>query len=104
MSRVARHIARWRSEARRTFGRCTHSSSSLDSALLDQRSFRSPIWRPNAYNTGIALRSSFQVLVASLIELIVSITHGLWLATTEHYLEVHRLKTVIVVSVNDAGG
>src|SRR5665213_290347 len=51
----------------------------------------------------MALRSSLQVLVTALVELVVSITHGLWLATTKHYLEIHRFKAVVVVSVNDTG-
>src|SRR5215471_3018339 len=47
-------------------------------------------------------RARFQMVVASLVELLVRIAHGLRLAATEHDLEIDGLQAVVLVAVNDA--
>jgi len=49
------------------------------------------------------LSHRFEMRVAALVEVVVCVTHGLRLAASEHHLEVHGLKRVVLIAVNDAG-
>ena len=51
-----------------------------------------------------ALSDGFEMRVATLVEFVVGIAHSFGLAATQHHLHVHRLETVVLISVDHACG